>query len=66
MTETQIQNQIRIALSNYGICVRLNTGYFKTDGLDIQELHGLTEMIPAMIASILSNMEKAGTEHEKD
>lgn len=30
-SETLIQNQIRIALSEFGICIRLNTGYFKTD-----------------------------------
>lgn len=29
MTETDIQNQIRIALSKYGIVIRLNTGNFE-------------------------------------
>lgn len=29
--ETVLQNQIRCALSTSGICVRLNTGIFRTD-----------------------------------
>ena len=29
--ETVLQNKIRIALSAYGICIRMNTGYFWTD-----------------------------------
>jgi hypothetical protein len=29
MTETEIQNQIRVALSDYGIVVRMNTGNFE-------------------------------------
>ncbi len=28
--ETLLQKQIRLALSNYGICIRLNTGFFLT------------------------------------
>jgi len=31
MSETDIQNEIRMALSVYGICLRMNTGVFKTD-----------------------------------
>ena len=29
LTETEIQNQIRVALSEYGIVVRMNTGNFE-------------------------------------
>lgn len=29
--ETILQNQIRIALSDHGICIRLNSGVFMTD-----------------------------------
>lgn len=31
MTETDIQNQIRLELSKHGIVIRMNTGVFKTD-----------------------------------
>lgn len=31
MTETDLQNQIRMALSQYGIVLRMNTGVFKTE-----------------------------------
>lgn len=31
MREIFIQNQIRIALSEFGMVIRQNTGYFKTD-----------------------------------
>ncbi len=31
MTETDIQNQIRLALSKYGIVIRLQSGNFKLD-----------------------------------
>lgn len=35
--ETLIQNQIRIALSEFGICIRLNTGCFKAaDGMTVK------------------------------
>ncbi len=36
MTETDIQNQIRVALSDYGVVLRLNVGEFTTkDGRHI-------------------------------
>jgi hypothetical protein len=45
--ETIIQNQIRIALSKYGICFRLNAGHFKTiDGRMIKAgLAGLPDLL---------------------
>lgn len=37
MTETDIQNKIRVALSDYGIVLRLNNGNYKTlDGRHIK------------------------------
>lgn len=47
MTETDIQNQIRLALSKYGVVIRLNTGNFELkDGRHIIcGVRGLSDLL---------------------
>ena len=45
--ETVLQNQIRCALSHYGVCIRLNTGVFKTANGDTikQGIPGMPDLL---------------------